>query len=244
MPSKSPRRSQAWTTAVNMVSRRHTCTGRQLTWCNPRKMPFNAILATPLRGTMAVWIGRPLVILVIQLNGAEGINKMTKRNLVITLGLLLAIIAFIGIRSVLAKPALVPLPAGQASPLHPAFALLDQNAENVLTSGNPVSTMQTCGQCHDTVFIQSHAFHSDLGLSDYKENGGYNASTGTFGKWDPLTYRFLSQQGDERLDLGTPEWLMLYGDRIVGGGPGRTSRNGGSLESVARTLDNPEATIL
>jgi hypothetical protein len=32
-------------------------------------------------------------------------------------------------------------------------------------------------------------------LSDYKENGGLNASSGTFGKWDPLTYRYLSQTG-------------------------------------------------
>jgi thiosulfate reductase cytochrome b subunit len=174
--------------------------------------------------------------------GRKGEIEMTKRNLLITLGLLLVITAFLGIRSALAKAA--PAPAEQTSPLHPTFALLDQNAENVLTSGNPVSTIQTCGQCHDTEFIQGHAFHSDLGLSDFKENGGYNASTGTFGKWDPLTYRFLSQQGDERLDLGTPEWLMLYGDRIVGGGPGTTSRDGQPLESVARTLDNPETTIL
>src|SRR5215208_5597215 len=138
---------------------------------------------------------------------------MTKRNILITLGLFLAITAFFGIRSVLAKPELAPVE--QVSPLHPTFALLDAKGENVLTSGSPVSTMKTCGQCHDTEFIQSHAFHSDLGLSDYKENGGYNASTGTFGKWNPLTYRFLSQKNDERLDLGTADWLMLYGDRIV-----------------------------
>ena len=37
--------------------------------------------------------------------------------------------------------------------------------------------MQTCGQCHDTEFIQSHAFHSDLGLSDYLENGGLSSSS-------------------------------------------------------------------
>jgi Ni/Fe-hydrogenase b-type cytochrome subunit len=83
-----------------------------------------------------------------------------------------------------------------------------------------------------------------LGLSDFKENGGYNASTGTFGKWDPLTYRFLSQQGDERLDLGTPEWLMLYGSRIVGGGPATTSRAGQSLTSLEGDVNDPEASLL
>lgn len=167
---------------------------------------------------------------------------MTKRNLLILVGLLLTITAFVGIRSALAKPE--PVPVQKTSPLHPTFALLDKNGENVLTSGEALSTMQTCGQCHDTEFIQSHAFHSDLGLSDYKENGGYNASTGTFGKWNPLTYRFLSQQGDERLDLGTPEWLTLYGDRIVGGGPAEISRDGQSLANITAEKSNPETAFL
>ncbi len=167
---------------------------------------------------------------------------MTKRTLFFLIGLLIAATAFFGIRSVLAKPE--PAPVQKASPLHPTFALLDGDGKNVLASNNPVSTMATCGECHDSEFIQSHAFHSDLGLSDYKENGGFNTSTGTFGKWDPLSYRFLSRAGDERLDLGTPEWLMLYGDRIVGGGPGTTSRSGQPLETTARRLDNPESTLL
>jgi len=165
-----------------------------------------------------------------------------KRYFFIIAGLtVIALVAF-GINSVLAQPA--PAPAQEASPLHPTFALLDESGENVLTTGNPVSTMQTCGQCHDTEFIQSHAFHSDLGLSDYNENGGYDASTGTFGKWNPLTYRFLSQAGDERLDMGTAEWLMLNGDRIVGGGPAETSREGGPLTEVSGGNDNPEVAIL
>src|SRR3989337_2809269 len=121
--------------------------------------------------------------------------KSSTRNLLIILGLLIAITGF-GIRSALAKPE--PAPIEKASSLHPTFALLDENGENVLTSGKSLSTMKTCGQCHDTEYIQSHAFHSDLGLSDYKrsspvdsENGGFNSSPGTFGKWDPLTYRYL-----------------------------------------------------
>ena len=167
---------------------------------------------------------------------------MTKRTLLITLGLLLAVTAFLGIRSALAKPE--PAPVEQTQPLHPTFALLDVTGENVLTSGQAVSPMQTCGQCHDTEFIQSHAFHSDLGLSDYAENGGYNSSTGSFGKWNPLTYRFLSQQGDERTDLTTAEWLKLYGNRVVGGGPATTSRDGKSLESLPADSKNIETLIL
>ncbi len=116
---------------------------------------------------------------------------MTKRNLLITLGLLLAITAFLGIRSALAKPE--PAPAQQTSPLHPTFALLDKNGENVLKSGNAVSTMQTCGQCHDTEFIQSHAFHSDLGLSDY--NAGWRAQ---------LQHWHLREMGSAHLSLSLP----------------------------------------
>ncbi len=167
---------------------------------------------------------------------------MTKRNLLILIGLLLGTIAFPGIRSALAKPE--PAPVEEVSPLHPTFALLDKNGENVLKSGEPLSTMQTCGQCHDTEFIQNHAFHSDLGLSDYAQDGEVNASSGTFGKWDPLTYRFLSQKGDERLDLSTAEWLMLNGSRVVGGGPAETSRAGKPLEDVKADSANPEASLL
>lgn len=156
-------------------------------------------------------------------------------------GLLILTLA-IGIGTALASPK--PVPAEQASPLHPDFALLDKDGENVLTSGNAVSTMQTCGQCHDTAFIQSHAFHSDLGLSDYQVTTDFNASTGAFGKWDPLTYRYLSQPGDERLDLSTAEWLKLNGARVVGGGPAELSRNGEALESLPLSAKNYDTAIL
>ncbi|MDX1378859.1 MAG: hypothetical protein R3307_08425, partial [Anaerolineales bacterium] len=88
---------------------------------------------------------------------------MKRHHTLILAGLITLSLVF-GIGSVLAQPDPAPTPA--ASPLHPNFALLDKSGENVLTSGKGVSTMQTCGQCHDTEFIQTHAFHSDLGLSD------------------------------------------------------------------------------
>lgn len=167
---------------------------------------------------------------------------MTKKTLLIT-GILIVSLAFgLGLSTAFAQPE--PAAANQASTLHPVFALLDANGENVLTSGNAVSTMQTCGQCHDTEFIQGHAFHSDLGLSDYQETGELNASGGLFGNWDPLTYRYLSQTGDERLDLSTAEWLIFNGYRIVGGGPANTSREGLPLTNVKADANNPEASIL
>jgi thiosulfate reductase cytochrome b subunit len=168
--------------------------------------------------------------------------KSLTRNLLLIFGLLFAITAFVGIRSAHAKPA--PTPTEKASPLHPTFALLDKSRENVLKSGKAVSTVQTCGQCHDTEFIQSHAFHSDLGLSDYTQDGEINSSTGTFGKWDPLTYRFLSQKGDERLDLSTAEWIEFNGTRTVGGGPATTSREGKALPELEENPTDPETNIL
>lgn len=166
-----------------------------------------------------------------------------KRYTLITLAGLLLLTLAIGIGTALAAPQ--PAQSLQISPLHPNFPLLDADGANVLESGKPVSTMLTCGQCHDTEFIASHAFHSDLGLSDYNTDGGsFNTSNGLFGKWDPLTYRFLSPADDDRLDLSTAEWLMLNGARVVGGGPATTSRNGEALTGLPANRSNPETAIL
>jgi len=136
-------------------------------------------------------------------------------------------------------------PVTQASPMHPTFALLDQNGDKVLTTGAPLSTMHTCGQCHDTEFIAGHAFHSDLGLADFAvTDDSWDASPGMFGRWNPLSYRYLSHPGDERLDLSTAEWLTLYGDRVVGGGPAEYSRSGAPLIDLAPHVRDPEASIL
>lgn len=136
-----------------------------------------------------------------------------------------------------------------ASPLHPTFALLDGEGKNVLTSGAAVSTMRTCGSCHDTEFIESHSFHANLGLDDFGQDGlslaqSWDSSTGLFGKWDALTNRYLSPPNTERMDLSTPEWLMLLGRRVPGGGPTITSRTGEALTSLAADAGNPESAIL
>ncbi|HYM44077.1 MAG TPA: cytochrome b/b6 domain-containing protein [Steroidobacteraceae bacterium] len=136
-------------------------------------------------------------------------------------------------------------PRASIKSLHPDFALLDANSVNVLKSGQGVSTTRTCGQCHDTNFISSHAFHVDLGLRSYAPSRKtWNSSPGLFGEWDPLRYRFLTQSGDERLDLSTAEWLMLNGKRVVGGGPATTSRSGKPLTILKSSVDDPETSLL
>lgn len=149
---------------------------------------------------------------------------------------------------VLARPE--PLPKAQVSPIHPAFALLDREGRNVLESEQPLSTMSTCGQCHETDFIAAHSFHADLGLSSFTTAGAagpgkpWDSSNGPFGKFDPLTYRYLSPTGDERLDLSTAEWLILNGARFTGGGPGVESRSGQPLESLKPSTADPESSVL
>ena len=167
-----------------------------------------------------------------------------QRFLILLLMTMLAVSAGYSVQLVRAQNRSPDAEPQAGSLLHPTFALLDADGENVLTSSQPVSTMTTCGQCHDTVYITAHSFHADLGISTYQENGELDSSNGLFGKWDPLTYRYLSQSQDERLDLSTPEWLMSSGLRHVGGGPAETSREGQPLTSLPADANNPETSLL
>lgn len=136
----------------------------------------------------------------------------------------------------------------QGSPLHPTFALLDDNGENVLVSGRPVSTMKTCGSCHDTEFIAQHSYHTDVGLSAFNAAGGVNrpwdTSVGLFGEWDPLAYRYLSPAGDDRVDLTIPAWIEMYGPRHAGGGPAEYGPDGLKLNDPASAPDPLKDTIV
>jgi thiosulfate reductase cytochrome b subunit len=86
--------------------------------------------------------------------------------------------------------------AQTGSPLHPTFPLVDADGVNVLDSGAPVSTMMTCGGCHDTEFIERHSIHASQ----------------PFDTWNPLTY----YQPDEIAD--TEAWIQAVGVRHTGGG--------------------------
>lgn len=176
--------------------------------------------------------------------------KLNTKSIVI----LLASIAIIGLvialsaKNAWAKPALKP--AEQTSPLHPTFPLLDEDGENVLDSGQPISTMKTCGDCHDTSFIAEHSYHVDMGLNDLTEPGSTNSgrdwdiSSGWFGRWNPITYRTLSPTGDQLIDLGTAEWVQLLGMRQVGGGPAQFSREGIPLTELDVSPTDPETNVL
>ncbi len=134
----------------------------------------------------------------------------------------------------------------QEPSIHPTFPLLDEAGLNVLDSGQPVSTMNTCGSCHDANYIQSHSFHTEVGLNSITEPGqaasgrSWDISPGWFGRWNALTYRYLTPQGDELLDMGTADWIREYGPRHVGGGPAVYSRTGQRLTELPITPNDPE----
>ena len=138
----------------------------------------------------------------------------------------------------------------QASPLHPSFPFLDEYGANVLESGRPVSTMNTCGACHDTDFIADHSYHVSVGLNDMSSPGTtiterpWDISPGVFGSWNSIEYRYLSPQGDSRIDLTTPDWIRLYGLRHAGGGPAMYGQNGQLLSDLPYTPDSLETNSL
>ena len=101
----------------------------------------------------------------------------------------------------------------QDNNLHPTFPLLDTQGINVLESGEPISTMQTCGACHDTVFIASHSVHADAGLSTLgtiNTERPWQNGIGWYGGWNPITYSQATT---------LENWAAELGWRHVGGGP-------------------------
>lgn len=138
----------------------------------------------------------------------------------------------------------------QASPFHPEFPLLDEDGANVLDSGKPVSTMNTCGACHDADFIADHSYHVSVGLNEITSPGEavtgrpWDISPGFFGSWNPIEYRYLSSPGDQRIDLTTPDWIRLYGIRHVGGGPAMYAQNGDLLTDLPYSRSSLETNIV
>jgi thiosulfate reductase cytochrome b subunit len=167
-------------------------------------------------------------------------SRFKTTGLILSIGLLTSFLAFLGPKAV----------AQESPPLHPTFPLLDADGDHVLDSGQPLSTMTTCGQCHDTEFISTHSFHTDVGLNGITDPGNqeggqpWDISPGLFGKWNPLTYNYLSPKGDERVDLTTADWIKRFGNRHTGGGPAETSRSGESLLSVPASKNNVEASTV
>ncbi len=113
--------------------------------------------------------------------------------------------------------------AALANDFHPDTPLLDGEANLVLQSGKPLSTIKTCGACHDTAFITASSDHAEAGAQHLtppapssERHHPWQLSPGHFGGWDPLRYD-SAVANDGTIDL--VRWLKLFGSRHVGGGP-------------------------
>jgi thiosulfate reductase cytochrome b subunit len=84
--------------------------------------------------------------------------------------------------------------------IHPDFRLLDADGRSVLESGAPLSTMKTCGACHDTEYIDEHNSHAHLAIK----------------VCDPVLYRAGAPR--EMEGPTAEEWIIQNGRRCVGGG--------------------------
>ena len=87
---------------------------------------------------------------------------MSKRTLIaacVIFGVLAITFGAAGLLAQETAPAAAPEPAEPS--FHPLFPLLDANGVSVLTSGEPASTLKTCGECHDTTFIAGHSPHAE-----------------------------------------------------------------------------------
>ncbi len=142
---------------------------------------------------------------------------------------------------VLLAVALVETPVDAEGSMHPAIPLLDESGISVLSSGKPISTMRTCGGCHESQYIAEHSYHvSGTRLEDPREGGPERgANGGWFGQWNPLLYRRLTRPEDRRLDLGTAEWLQTWGWRHVGGGPAVTGQGRHQLDQLFAFPESP-----
>ena len=123
-------------------------------------------------------------------------------------------LASMGLTGEAANPAVDARP-----PMHPRIKLLDKDGRSVLDSKGPVSTLRTCGNCHDTQFIAGHSYHSAAGADCRFEPGQapngrpWDISPGLFGRWDAL------RNGPAGSTLVLEEWVRWAAGRHVGGGP-------------------------
>ena len=110
-------------------------------------------------------------------------------------------------------------PPAPRRPLHPPVALLDVEGQPVIKTGGPVSTLRSCGTCHDTGYIATHSYHASAGadrpFAPGKAPSGrpWDIGAGLFGRWNPLGY------GPAGPVVDLKAWLATTGARHVGGGP-------------------------
>ncbi len=131
-----------------------------------------------------------------------------------------------------------PLPQGLQ---HPPIKLLDENGRPAFRTGKPVSTRQTCGQCHDYDAI-TQSFHFQQGYNHWDNDWGNrhhepgSYSDGMFGRqYDYPYYHMTPTDWQERgvdFEYGTPNWALQCGICHTGSGPLEYDRQGRRLDQI------------
>src|SRR5579872_6745227 len=132
---------------------------------------------------------------------------------------------------------------------HPRIILKDEDGQNVLKSGKPISTRQTCGgDCHDYDFI-TNSFHFQQGKNEMDRallasHGApsFNTSPGMFGKFSIIPNRQLTAVGlkdPADVDMSQPEWLTKCGGCHTGGGISEYDLHGHRFLSAEAKPDGP-----
>lgn len=134
-----------------------------------------------------------------------------------------------GEKAAVPEPTLAPAQAKPEPPapgsFHPIITLRDAEGNPVFESNKPVSSLKTCDGCHDVSFIETHSYHSNLGIDEITKLGQapskrpWDFGPGLFGRWDPITYDVVSPPGNPSHDKTELEWLRGMGGRHIGGGP-------------------------
>ncbi len=123
--------------------------------------------------------------------------------------------------------------------LHPDVKLLDQNGNPVISSDLPVSTIKTCGTCHDAEYIASNSYHSTVGFD--KNADDETIDPGFFNNWDPVIYHRMMNDELKNGNLGLANWVMTYGKRHVGGGPAEFNQSMKKLNAPNAQSSNTES---
>lgn len=133
-------------------------------------------------------------------------------------------------RAALTLVTLVVIATPVSASLHPEVILRDAQQRPVLESGDAVSTMNTCGRCHDTAWIAEHNAHAWLGLDEpgpSRSGRSFDTGPGALRRFDPVVYDRVSFDG--AFTLGIADWLRHEGGRHVGGGLATTTPDGRAL---------------
>ena len=104
-------------------------------------------------------------------------------------------------------------------PLHPPVAVSRRRGSTRGQVGRPVSTLRTCGTCHDTAYIAGHSYHAAAGTDHPFAPGTapsgrpWDIGAGLFGRWDALGH------GPAGPVVDLKAWLATTAARHIGGGP-------------------------